>query len=96
MALILLHTILTFFLSTFHLLCAACGGRAAGAQGAADDHASPAGGEAAAAGGAEETVQGEGAGEGHMLPAADTQPGQRQWGQEVILFCWYRYSRYRF
>lgn len=50
-------------------------GGAAGAQGAAEGHARPTGGETAAAGGAETTGQGEGAGEGDMLPAADTQPG---------------------
>lgn len=54
---------------------AACGGGAAGAQGAAECHAPSPGGEAAAAGGAETTGQGEGAGEGDVLPAADTQPG---------------------
>lgn len=54
----------------------ACGGSATGAQGAAEGHAPPAGGEAAAAGGAEAAVQGEGAGEGDVLPAADTQPGE--------------------
>lgn len=54
---------------------AACGGGTAGAQGAAEGHASPPGGEAAAAGGAEATGQGERAGERNVLPATDTQPG---------------------
>lgn len=56
---------------------AACGGGTAGAQGTAQGHASPPGGEAAASGGAETVGQGAGAGEGDVLPAADTQPGQR-------------------